>query len=176
MKRFLILIFIALCLPGFLIFDPAPGHMVKGRVLADSIRIPFARVRIPASDNYVLTDNNGEFEILLPDNPDSLVITAAAKGYYNGAAKVASKDNSITISLHKLFEKDNPDYKWTDPEINPEKRGSCGNCHLAMLKEQWAKSSHANSASNPYFLAMYYGKDTNLLNEARPGYKKDFPD
>ena len=176
MKRFLILILILICSPGFLSLDRSADQTAKGKVLSENAPIPFARVRIPASSNYVLTDNNGEFEISLPDHSDSLVITAAAKGYYNGAAKVSSNDKSVIINLHKLFGKDTPDYKWTNPEINPESRANCGNCHPAMLKEQWARSSHANSAVNPYFLAMYYGKDTSLLREAGPGYKKDFPE
>jgi hypothetical protein len=175
MKRFLILLLIPICSTGFLSLDRSADHTAKGKVLSENAPIPFARVRIPASDNYVVTDNNGEFEINLPDHSDSLVITAAAKGYYNGAAKVSSSGRSITINLHKLFEKDNRDYKWTNPEINPESRGNCGNCHPKMLNEEWARSSHANSAANPYFLAMYYGKDTTLMRKAGPGYKIDFP-
>jgi hypothetical protein len=176
MKRFLILLLIPICSQDFLSLDRSADHTAKGKVSSENAPVPFARVRILASDNYVLSDNNGEFEINLSDHPDSLVITAAAIGYYNGSAKISSNDKSVTINLHKLFEKDNPDYKWTDPEINPESRGNCGNCHPVMLKEQWARSSHANSAVNPYFLAMYYGKDTSLIREAGPGYKRDFPE
>ena len=144
MNRFLILLIIAICFPGFLSFNPSHDHLARGRVLSDSIQIPFARVRIPASDNYVLTDNNGEFEINLPDHSDSLVITAAAKGYYNGAKKVSSDDKSITINLHRLFSKDNPDYKWTDPEINPESRGNCGNCHPCNAEGRMGKKLSCN--------------------------------
>ena len=176
MKRFLILTLIIISSPGFIKFSPQSGRLVKGRVLADTIQIPFARVRLQASDNYLLTDRNGEFEISLPENTDSLVITAWATGYYNGATKVFRNNTAFKINLHKLYEKDNPEYKWTDPETDAENKGNCGNCHQVMLKEQWAKSSHAKSAVNPYFLAIYYGQDTGLIKECGIGYKKDFPE
>ena len=175
MKRLLIITLIICFSTAFLRFNTSLSHKVKGKVLCDGIEIPFARVRIQASDNYVMTDKNGEFEIQVPDKADGIAITAWADDYYNGATKVFRNDTAININLDKLFEKDDPDYKWTDPEADPESRGNCGNCHQAMLKEQWAKSSHANTAVNPYFLAMYYGKDTILLRKQGEGFRKDYP-
>jgi hypothetical protein len=175
MKKLLIMSLVICSSLAFLRFSTTLSHKIKGKVLGDGIGISFARVRIQTSENYIMTDKNGDFEIPLPYNADSIVITAWADGYYNGATKVYLNEKAVNINLDKLYKIDNPDYKWTDPEPDPENRGNCGNCHPVMLKEQWAKSAHAKSAINPFFLAMYYGKDTSLLYERGKGFRKDFP-
>jgi Cytochrome c554 and c-prime len=163
------------CSLVFVRFNSAPGHKVRGRVLAGSIQIPQARVRIQASASYTSADNAGQFEIDFPDDRDSLVIAAWAPGYYNSTAKVFRDDTAITVRLDKLYETDNPDYKWTGPAADPQNGGSCGNCHQDMVKGQWAGSSHAASAADPYFLALYYGTDTGLIRERGEGFRKDLP-
>lgn len=175
MKRIFYLILLIGCSFGFLRFSRDINQIVKGKVFSNGVPVPFARVRIKTSDNYILTSKTGEFELSIPGSPDSLVITAWAEGYFNGATKISTHDTSITINLNKLYEKDNPDYVWIAPDKDPQNKSNCGNCHSGILMDQWGKNAHSYSAKNPYFLAIYYGKDTNLVRDCGIGYKKDFP-
>ncbi len=148
--------------------------MIKGNVLADSLSVAFARVRVKAADEYILTDFEGNFEMAVPDDFDSLVINAWAPGFFNGETKLYPEDTAVIIHLHPLYEVDNPEYEWLSPFADSLNPMNCGNCHADVLMGQWSKNAHANSARNPFFLAMYYGKDTALVEDCGVGYKKDF--
>lgn len=167
---------ILICLIVLLCLGMTTTFVIKGKVLADSVPIPFAHVRIPAYEEYDLTNYNGEFEISAHEGFDSLVVAAWAEGYFNGMSKVFPDDSSIIISLHKLYEEDNPNYQWLSPLKDSLSPDNCGNCHANVLMEQWSNNAHANSATNPFFLSMYYGMDSSLTEKQGIGYKIDFPD
>jgi hypothetical protein len=51
----------------------------------------------------------------------------------------------------------------------------CGNCHASVIFDQWSNNAHGNAATNPFFLAMYYGTDLDGIADTGFGYKLDFP-
>jgi hypothetical protein len=148
---------------------------IKIKVIANSLPVPSARTRIQASDNSALTDQYGGSVIFSPENFDNLVITAWAEGYFNGYNTLYPGDTLITIELHGLYKNDNPEYAWISPVKDSTSPNNCGNCHAEVLMNQWGGNAHAHSATNPFFLAIYYGKDTTLSADCGAGYKKDFP-
>ncbi len=175
MKKSVSLSIIACCIIVLLCLGMTEVIVIKGRVLADSVPISFAHVRVQAQDEYDLTNYNGEFDFPMQEDFDSLVITAWAQGYFNGMSTIFPDDTSVIISLHKLYEEDNPDYQWLSPLKDTLSPNNCGNCHVDVLMDQWSNNAHSNSAKNPFFLSMYYGLDTSLSRDCGVGYKTDFP-
>lgn len=149
-------------------------RIIEGSVVADTLTVPYARVRIQASDQYQQTDYEGRFQLLVPAEIDSLVVNAWAPGYFNGETKLFVEDSFVIINLHPLYQADNFEYEWINPFADSLSPSNCGNCHTEVLMNQWGKNAHALSAKNPFFLAMYYGKDTSLSVDCGVGYKKDF--
>ena len=175
MKKAIILLFSISIAFLILSFALKTKKTIKGKVMSDLNSIPLAVVRIEAEDESILCDYYGDFHIQVPEEFDSINITAWAEGYFNGNSYLYPNDTFVNIHLNRLYDSDNTDYVWLSPEKDENKPNNCGNCHADVLMNQWGNNAHANSAKNPFFLAIYYGKDTSLSVECGEGYKKDFP-
>ncbi|HPM84879.1 MAG TPA: multiheme c-type cytochrome, partial [Candidatus Anammoximicrobium sp.] len=66
--------------------------------------------------------------------------------------------STLDIPLKRLPCGDSERYSWIDPRPHPQDDRRCGNCH-AEIYEEWRRSSHAGSATNPRFLNLYDGSD-----------------
>ncbi|MCE9533827.1 MAG: hypothetical protein K8T89_22275 [Planctomycetes bacterium] len=133
---------------------PPKAADLVGEVHDDSGPVADAIVRIKGTSTYTLTDDQGRFRLSAPLS--GARITAAKEGYYIAGALVS--DGPITIHLKKLPDGDGDDYTWVDPTPDPASPNNCGNCHKA-IHDEWQRSSHATSATNPRFLGMYRGTD-----------------
>ncbi len=152
-----------------------PGNgSISGIVNNGTTNLPFARVRVQATQIFTLTDFSGKFTLQGITSLDTLVVTAWAEGYYNGETRAVAGDTGIVIVLHSLPGEDNPDYEWLSPDPDSTEELRCGNCHASVLMNQWRNNAHAHSATNPFFLAMYYGTDFNGNPDIGVGYKRDF--
>jgi len=154
-------------------FYKAAGE-ISGFVTNGVNTIPFARVRVQATSILTITDYNGNFTLQNITSTDTLIVTAWATGYYNGETHAVVGDTGVIITLHPLPTEDNPDYEWISPEPDSSETMRCGNCHAEVLMNQWRNNAHGNSATNPFFLAMYYGTDINGNTNKGVGYKLDF--
>ena len=85
-------------------------------------------------------------------------------------------DTDLVVRLNLLPDEDNPDYQWLSHEADSTQEKNCGNCHTTTLISQWQNNAHSQSATNPFFLAMYYGQDKDGNSLAGDSYKTDYPD
>ena len=141
-----------------------------------------ATVRLQGASAASLTDQAGRFCIEAAANRGSKYITAWKAGYYNAGEAVRVSGGEYRIRLDSIQKNDNENYQWL-PSLPVEKEASTGGkpenkpcilCHPAIT-EEWLKSTHATSATNPLFLAFFSGTDIAGKENAGPGYKSDFP-
>lgn len=138
-----------------------------------------ATVRLQGTSFSTLSDQTGHFEISIDKPVSSKYVTAWKDGYYNGGQLLSPGGAPFRIQLNPIPRDDNRKYAWlpstyqTSNDGNPEVK-PCQKCH-AELTEQWSKSTHAGSATNPLFLAFFKGSDLFDGKSAGPGYKLDFP-
>ena len=174
-----------------------PSGEISGTVTDEQGPASGATVRIQASKNETLTDQNGTFT--LTNLPDGKPVTVSAwkAGYYCARAEeVVPPEVEVNLQLVKYQTTDNPDYNW----VLPEGEGSCYSCKPAVTRVWLENDSHGKSSRNPRYLSMYFGRDiaghqspltryTNNRDYGRvpippdlsqpyygPGYKLDFPD
>ena len=152
----------------------AAAEDLAGRVTYENVGLYPAQVRVKATTISATTDQMGQFVLQGITTPDTVIVTAWSEGYYNGEAKAVAGDTSAVVVLHPLPEQDNPDYVWLSPAPDGTESLQCGNCHGRALMDQWQNNAHAKSATNPFFLAMYYGTDTLGTANTGVGYKSDF--
>lgn len=140
-----------------------------------------AIVRLQGTSFATLTDQYGRFNMAAGFTVKSKYITAWKSGYYNGGQRVSAKRN-YRIVLTPVPSGDNQKYEWMrpshkEPELskNRAKEKTCKDCHTKDFMEQWEKSTHASSATNPLFLSFFNGTDIHGKKAAGPGYKLDFP-
>jgi hypothetical protein len=155
-------------------YDIVNQNTISGIVTDGASNLPWVRVRVKATDIFTTSDYYGKFSLTGITTTDTLIVTAWADGYYNGETHAVAGDTGIIIQLHPLPTDDNPDYQWLSPEPDSISELNCGNCHATVLMNQWSKNAHANSATNPFFLAMYYGTDLEGNPDIGVGYKQDF--
>lgn len=134
-------------------------------------RIAGARVRIQGSDDYVLSDDRGCFE-LRPNEQTDAMLAAWKPGYFIGLAR--RLPGQTTIALRRLPEHDASDYRWVDPAPGADDAQRCGNCH-AEIYEQWQAGSHASSATNRRFLSLYAGTTWDGTGQAGWSLLDDYP-
>ena len=138
-----------------LMFQSLVGQ-VSGEILDQDGPVAGATVRIQATLNQTLTDEQGRFALSgLPMN-QPLTISAWKDGYY--CAKITGilpprKDISLTLRLYQT--NDNPSYTW----IPPTGEISCASCKAEVTKVWLDNDAHARAAVNPRFLTMYNGTD-----------------
>ncbi len=140
-------------IPGW-VFDPL------------GLPAPGARVRIQASDEFLVAGPDGSF--LLPRPSGAVRVTAGLEGYRIGSTILPPAAPSVRIDLVKLPDADHPEYVWQRP-------AKCQQCHIQIFSE-WVASPHARAATDPVVLALYRG--TNFDGSPSPGfgYRKAHPD
>lgn len=147
----------------------APSARISGQVLVDGKPYHDAVVRIQATDQSVLTDQNGSFSFEGLPAKESLLISAWAPGYYiAGGQPIQTGTEDLVIELHPLPLADYPDYEWLSAyhqEDNPglDENTPCENCHAdasgQLPFDEWIKDAHSKTAGNIRFLTMYSGED-----------------
>lgn len=133
--------------------DPAP---LVGRVIDDNGPVAAARVRIKGQATFVLTDEQGHFQLPVPPDDAPVALTAAKTGYF--IQGLPSDNRPLEIHLHAVPAQDNADYHWVDPTPDPSASHNCGNCHAEIYRE-WKASGHATSLQNRRFLNLLDGAD-----------------
>jgi hypothetical protein len=134
-------------------------YSISGYVTDGSDPLFYANVRVQATKIFTRTDFDGRFTLTGITSLDTLHICAGVRGYYNGDTRAVAGDTGIVITLNPLPTEDNPDYQWISHEPDSADAMRCGNCHTSTMINQWQNNAHAKSATNPFFLAMYYGTD-----------------
>ena len=180
--------FLALSFSFFFLF---PVEIIPVAAIADSAQysgivvdprgfpVDKATVRLQGTSFSALTDATGFFKIRSDKAVGAKQITAWKEGYYNGGTAMPAAGTECSLLITPIPREDNTAYAWlpalatTLPDGQTETK-PCQQCH-AELTEQWRRSSHANSAINPLFLAFFDGTDGNGTPGAGPSYKLDFP-
>lgn len=143
---------------------------VKGIVVTKSGQaIADAEVRFKGGLHSVATDAQGRFA--LPAIAGGQRLTAWAPGFFIGGADLGESESRIV--LRPLPARDNPDYAWVDPGLEPAGEHNCANCHESIY-QQWRSGGHAQALANRRFLDIYAG--TNWRGQ-RAGWslKDDYP-
>jgi hypothetical protein len=135
---------------------PADRELLVGRVLDDHGPVAAVRVRSKGQSTFVLTDEQGRFQLppSLDGSPE--VIAASKAGYF--IQGLSSTTRPLEIRLQPLPAQDNVDYHWVDPTPDPAAAHNCGNCHAEIYRE-WKTSGHATSLQNRHFLNLLEGTD-----------------
>ncbi len=164
LKFYFILIFVL-----FFSACRAPTARISGQVLVAGKPYADASVRIQATDQLALTDQNGSFNFEGLPAKEPQLISAWAPGYYiAGGQPIQTGTEDLILELHPLPLIDNPDYEWLSAYHQEEVVGSgentpCENCHSStsgqLPFDEWTKDAHSNSALNIRFLTMYSGED-----------------
>ena len=142
-----------------------------------------AVVRLQGTRISALTDQKGRFEIITEEPmTGTRYVTAWKEGFYNGGQPVLKEGTEYRIVLNSIPPGDHKNYEWL-PSVREQRSPSmdgkpeakvCQDCH-PVITEEWRKSTHATSATNPVFLAFFSGTDHRGRKGAGPGYKVDFP-
>jgi hypothetical protein len=143
-----------------------PG--IKGRVMSIYGPLENARVRLPGSGHYALTDRQGMYTLpagLLPAG--KLGITAGKEGWFNNVQARKSYGPPGDIFLNPVYLNDQSDYRFISPL-------TCAKCHVEVTR-YWDRSKMAHTASNPMVLDMLYGTDVFNRRGIEPGFKLDNP-
>jgi hypothetical protein len=150
-----------------------PVAAVSGYVRDANGPVAGAVVRVKATENKAITNEKGHFVLSGLSDNEPIVLTAWAKGYYNGGGtdRYLAGKTDIEIVLKAHSETDNPDYAWLSAYAHAGYEGSsenssCESCHAdpnnpeaALPFSEWLKDAHALSARNSRFLTMYNGTD-----------------
>jgi hypothetical protein len=138
-----------------LIYQSPSGH-VSGVILDQDGPLVGATVRVQATLNQTLSDEQGRFTLYsLPINKP-VTISAWKDGYY--CAKITGilpEQEGISLSMRRYQTNDNPAYTW----IPPVGDISCASCKVEVTKVWIDNDAHARAAVNPRFLTMYNGTD-----------------
>jgi hypothetical protein len=149
-----------------------PQDVVTGMVYDEAGPLAGATVRVQATENVTLTDEEGRFILsgLVPN--EQVTISAWKQAYYSAKVEgVVPPASDVVLALILYQTNDNPAYEW----ISPVGVDSCASCKPGVT-EIWLENAHAVSASNPRFLTMYNGTDTdgNKSPVTRFGYSRDY--
>lgn len=127
--------------------------------------LPGAVVRVRGSDDFVLTDMDGQFRLPVKDPYTEL--TVWFPGYFVGGGDVPEFMDKggapILLRSHPIT--DNPDYEFLSPLLNMDNPAACAHCHQertgktngAMPVDEWLRDAHSGAATNPRFLSLYNG-------------------
>jgi len=162
---------------------------ISGVVLDDNGPVPGVVVRVQATENSTLTDEEGRFTLTGMSAEGPFFITAWASGYYIVGVEASPGDDDIEIHLHAHTSGDNPDYEWLPSQFHPgqgENQG-CAECHASdprgseeplgsLPVDEWLLDAHSQSATNPRFITMYLGQDLagNQSPLTRYGTSRDY--
>jgi len=151
----------------------AGRYIVKGVVASEYGGVEGAKVRLPGHQEYTLTDKNGEYQLLLPEDYvpsliEPLMVTAGKEGWFNNSTQTWPGNENANIALYPIPSSDDPAYRFIPPTV-------CSQCHNKLAK-YWDKSKMAHTTSNVKVLNMYNGTDVTGRKQAGPGFKNDNPD
>lgn len=132
--------------------------------------VPGAVVRVQATQNSTVTENDGRFRITGLDDMAEVRLTAWAPGYYiTRSAPVPAGSESVEMVLTAHTAIDNSNYRWllVDQQGGKGEAAGCVQCHsrsgtaltFDLPADEWRDDAHGRSGSNPRFLSMYLGTD-----------------
>ena len=134
-----------------------------------------AVVRLRATENATLSDEQGRFALSLPGYALHRTVTAWKEGYYIGGADVTGFPAEVTIRLRPHTAADNPGSGWLPSDPDPAVELACGNCH-AELHAAWRADAHAQAATKPLVQSMFTGADRQGQPGVGPGFLLDSPE
>ena len=176
--------------------DTPDGNEIRGLVTDNDGPVSGAVVRLQATNNKTVTDDDGTFSLTGPADGTMVTVSAWKDGYYCAKAEeIVAPADDVNLVLRRYQTDDNPDYEW----MPPTGEESCMSCKPGVTRI-WQTNAHAGAATNVRFLTMYNGTDMDG-NESPPtrygtnpdygrfplppdstepyygpGYKLDFPD
>jgi mono/diheme cytochrome c family protein len=150
------------------------GAAISGTVLGpDGAPLTQATVRIQATANRTITDDEGRFVLTGLEAGAPVTVSAWKDGYYCASnEQVKPPAAGIGFTMRLVQTKDNPDYQW----IPPVGENSCYSCKPGVTQVWLDNDAHGKSASNMRFLSMYNGTDVNSNQSplTRYGYSRDY--
>lgn len=150
------------------------GVTISGRVLGpDGAPLAQATVRIQATSNQTLTDDEGRFVLVGLEAGLPVTVSAWEEGYYCASSQqVRPPAGGLTFTMRLVQTNDNPDYQW----IPPTGEISCYSCKPGVTQVWLDSDAHGKSASNLRFLSMYSGTDVKGSQSplTRYGYSRDY--
>jgi len=153
---------------------PPSGVSISGTVLdPEGAPLSGATVRIQATANQTLTDDEGRFVLVNLEEGAPVTVSAWADGYYCAKVEgVTSPASGVTFTMRLVQTNDNPDYQW----ISPIGENSCYSCKPGVTQVWLDNDAHGKSATNIRFLTMYNGTDVNGDQSplTRYGYSRDY--
>ena len=132
-----------------------------------------ATVRIQATANQTLADDNGRFVLTGLEDGKPITVSAWADGYYCALVEnITAPASGITFTMRAIQTNDNPNYTW----IPPTGENSCYSCKPGVTQVWLDNDTHGKSAANIRFLTMYNGTDVNGNQSSitRYGYSRDY--
>ena len=160
------------------------GATVSGVVQAADGPVAGAVVRVQATTYATQTDSDGTFTLSLPGGEGLFILTAWAPGYLIVRADgVTPGETDVLLILMAHSDHDNPAYDWLSAYSSGGDEPNCQNCHSdptdpesTLPFDEWVLDAHSQSASNPRFLTMYTGTDTEGHQSplTRYGYSRDY--
>ncbi|MFC1935938.1 carboxypeptidase regulatory-like domain-containing protein, partial [Chloroflexota bacterium] len=158
----------------FIWFRPAEqATSISGIVRDDTGPVAGATVRIQATTNQTLTDDEGRFTLIDLREGVAVTVSAWKHTYYSAKVEgVVPPTDGIALDLRLYQANDNPDYEW----ILPIGANSCASCKGGVT-QIWLGNTHAGSGTNPRFLSMYNGTDLSGVHrspETRYGSHRDY--
>jgi hypothetical protein len=150
------------------------GAVIRGSVLGpDGAPLDQATVRIQATGNETLTDDEGRFLLSGLEAGRPVTVSAWKEGYYCASeAQVSPPAGGVTFVMRLVQANDNPEYVW----VPPTGKGSCYSCKPGVTQVWLENDAHGRSAGNLRFLSMYNGTDVNggQSPETSYGYSRDY--
>ncbi len=150
------------------------GAAISGTVLGpDGAPLAQATVRIQATTNQTITDDEGRFVLTGLEAGAPVTVSAWKEGYYcSSSEQVKPPTTGIAFTMRLVQTNDNPDYQW----IPPTGQNSCYSCKPGVTQVWLDNDAHGKSASNMRFLSMYNGTDANGNQSplTRYGYSRDY--
>jgi mono/diheme cytochrome c family protein len=150
----------------------APSDTASGLVYDADGPVVGAIVRVQATDNATLTDDEGRFTLAGLTEGGPVTVSAWKHGYYCAKVEgVVPAASDLALTLRRYQTNDNPAYEWMPPTGDD----SCASCKPGVT-EIWLENAHAGSATNTRFLTMYNGTDVegNQSPLTRRGYSRDY--
>lgn len=146
-------------------------HVVEGTVSDADGPVAHASVGWQGERPRVLTGADGRFR--LPPSSRTRQLIASKPGYR--IASLLASTQPLSLRLESLPRADQDDYLWIDPHPDPAGANNCANCHGEIYRE-WARSGHAQSATNRKFLSLYAGTDGKSPVHKTWNARAEYPD
>ncbi len=157
---------------------------VSGHIYDASGPVSGALVRVHSQSISTTSAEDGYFHLEQLSGSETLAITTWAPGYYNQYTELPiGADNILQIQIEPYTLADNTEYEWLSANVTAGQERNCVSCHSDpehpeqhLAFDDWNKSAHAQSATNPLFLSLYQGSDLdgNISPATRYGNSQDY--